>query len=84
MDVSNKTYDLHVGTVRAFKGLEANRVLVVDIQRFDLATEKDRDALYVALTRARHELHITGPELPALDPSLSEILESCCELSASS
>jgi len=45
-------------TVRKFKGLEANVVLLVDVRLAELENEDIRKLLYLGASRAKHELHI--------------------------
>jgi hypothetical protein len=80
VDVSGVSYDFHVGTVKAFKGLEANRVVVLGVESFDLASRGGRDALYVAITRPRDELHLVGPPLGMLAAPLAEVVGQHAEV----
>lgn len=78
--VEGQSHDYHVGTVRAFKGLEANNVVVLRVEDFDLSDRNKMDELYVALSRARTVLHIVGPSLDSLTPDLATLLQTHCDI----
>lgn len=53
--------ELRVSTVAKAKGLEAHAVVLVDLER--LASERDRRAAYVGMSRAKYALYVlAGPE----------------------
>lgn len=56
----NNTSSLYVGTVHSVKGLEYDNVFVlgVDGPNFKLTSEDTNNIFYVAVTRARNNLHI--------------------------
>ena len=63
-----------VSTVHAFKGLEADAVIVVGLD--DLADDQQRKLFYVAATRAKSILKVILPEsaASAIEQSLPEII----------
>ena len=53
--------ELRVSTVAKAKGLEAHAVVLVDLER--LASERERRAAYVGMSRAKYALYVlAGPE----------------------
>lgn len=72
---------VHFTTIRKFKGLEAEAILVVDASMIGLKSEEDRRLLYVGVSRAKNYLEIAmnqdiadselGDYLHALNPNRS-------------
>lgn len=72
---------VHFTTIRKFKGLEAEAILVVDASMIGLKSEEDRQLLYVGVSRAKNYLEIAmnqdiadselGDYLHALNPNRS-------------
>lgn len=60
------------------KGLEFDSVIVPHVDATTYATEMDRHMLYIACTRAMHELHLThhGPLSPLLDSAAATAIVS--------
>lgn len=50
-------------TIRKFKGLEADAVLIIDIKEHSLEDKEYKDLLYVASSRAKHLLQLSIEEL---------------------
>ena len=57
----NTKYDGGICLVSSYlaKGLEFDAVIVYDVEQYDVKSELDMKLLYVAMTRALHELYIT-------------------------
>lgn len=54
-----KPNQVHIATAKSFKGLESPVIILVDVPRFAaLPTEERDNLLYVALSRAKHQLII--------------------------
>ncbi len=54
-----KPNQVHIATAKSFKGLESPVIILVDVPRFaTLPTEERDNLLYVALSRAKHQLII--------------------------
>ena len=57
----NAKYDGGICLVSSYlaKGLEFDAVIIYDVDRYDVKSELDMKLLYVAMTRALHELDVT-------------------------
>lgn len=57
----NTKYDGGICLVSSYlaKGLEFDAVIILDVEKYDVNSELDMKLLYVAMTRALHELYIT-------------------------
>lgn len=58
--VNTRTGRTHYSSIHRFKGLEANAVVVTDVERLDSARE--RSLVYVGATRAKHRLVVLAHE----------------------
>ncbi|MEK7444372.1 MAG: ATP-binding domain-containing protein, partial [candidate division NC10 bacterium] len=69
---------VRVSTIHGAKGLDADRVIVLDGHRLDARDEAEgRRLLYIAMTRARTELCVTYQRESALMAALER---SCAEV----
>ena len=57
----NTKYDGGICFVSSYlaKGLEFDAVIIYNVEQYDVKSELDMKLLYVAMTRALHELYIT-------------------------
>ena len=54
-------------TIRKFKGLEADILLLVDVDFYEINSEVWRKLLYTACSRAKHELYILSRKITVLN-----------------
>ena len=71
-DWSNKIEKnkVNLNTIRKFKGLEADLLIITDLDWNKMVNQNYRNLLYTASSRAKHQLYIISPELKDIDIDL--------------